>query len=301
MTLSGSRVARVCAVGTVLLILLAAAPSCGHAAHPPPGTSAPATTAPAVAPEFDFTPVSQLMDDAVAAHRLPGAVVMIGHAGRIVFRRAFGSRKLAGEPGLDGSPARAEPMTEDTIFDLASLTKSVATTTAFLQLYEHGLVRIDEPVQTYLPDFNPTNDPRRSQVTVRMLLTHTSGISGDLSLDGPWGLGRADKAEGVRRALAARVEFGPGEIFHYSDINFILIGALLEKITGEPLDVYVPNNVFAPMGMSDTHYLPAAKVCGPHQIRGTAVALGPARTVGRSVSGRYVEHRAPAAHCADGA
>ena len=82
--------------------------------------------------EFDFTPVSQLMDDAVAAHRLPGAVVMIGHAGRIVFRRAFGSRKLAGEPGLDGSPARAEPMTEDTIFDLASLTKSVATTTAFL-------------------------------------------------------------------------------------------------------------------------------------------------------------------------
>ena len=227
-----------------------------------------------MAPDFDFAPVSKLMNDAIAAHRLPGAVVMIGHAGRIVFRQAFGSRKLAGEPGLDGSPAPAEPMTEDTIFDLASLTKSVATTTAFLQLYEHGLVRIDEPVQTYLPDFNPTDDPRRSQVTVRMLLTHTSGISGDLSLDGPWGLGPADKAEGVRRALAARVEFDPGEIFHYSDINFIIIGALVEKITDEPLDVYVPNNVFAPLGMSDTHYLPAAKVCGPHQIRGTAVDLG---------------------------
>jgi len=302
-TVSGSRVARVCAVGTVLLIL-AAAPSCGRAAHPPLGTSAPATTAPAVAPEFDFAAVSQLMNDAVATHRLPGAVVLIGHAGKIVFRQAFGSRKLAGEPGLDGSPSRAEPMTEDTIFDLASLTKSVATTTAFLQLYERGLVRIDEPVQTYLPDFNPTKDPRRSQVTLRMLLTHTSGIAGDLSLDGPWGLGPADKTEGIRRALAARVEFGPGEIFHYSDINFIIIGALLEKITGEPLDVYVPNNVFTPLGMSDTHYLPAAKVCGPHQIRGTAVALGQhAPWVGQCPAGTWstalLARIAPTAHDED--
>ena len=72
--------------------------------------------------------------------RLPGAVVVIGHAGRIAFQRAFGSRKLAGEPGLDGSPAPAEPMTEDTIFDMASLTKSLATATAVMQLYEQGKV-----------------------------------------------------------------------------------------------------------------------------------------------------------------
>jgi CubicO group peptidase (beta-lactamase class C family) len=281
------------------LLILAAAPSCGRAAHPPPGTSAQATTAPALAPEFDFAPVSQLVNDAVATHRLPGAVVLIGHAGKIVFRQAFGSRKLAGEPGLDGSPSRAEPMTEDTIFDLASLTKSVATTTAFLQLYEHGLVRIDEPVQTYLPDFNPTNDPRRSQVTLRMLLTHTSGIAGDLSLDGPWGLGPADKAEGIRRALAARVEFGPGEIFHYSDINFIIIGALVENITGEPLDVYVPNNVFAPLGMSNTHYLPAAKVCGPHQIQGTAVAPWVGQCPAGTWSTALLARIAPTAHDED--
>ena len=68
--------------------------------------------------------------------------------------------------------------------------------------------------------------------------------------------------------------FDPGELFHYSDINFILLGALVEKITGEPLDIYVPANVFAPLGMSDTRYLPAAKACGPHEIRGTAIALG---------------------------
>lgn len=167
-------------------------------------------------------------------------------------------------------------MTEDTIFDLASLTKSLATATAVMQLYEQGRVRIDDPVQAYLPDFNPANDPRRAQqVTLRMLLTHTSGIAGDLSLDGPWGLDRADKADGLRRALGAWVVFEPGELFHYSDINFILVGAIVEKLTGESIDTYVQDNVFTPLGMNDTHYFPAAKACGPHQVRGNAIAPDP--------------------------
>lgn len=260
------------------MFTLAAVPSCGNSAPPPLASSATATTvsatiAPSVAPAAEFAPVAPLINDAIAAHRLPGAVVQIGHAGKVVFRRAFGSRKLPDEPGLDGTPSSAEPMTEDTIFDLASLTKSLATTVAILQLYEKGLVRIDEPLQTYLPEFNPTNDQRRAQVTLRMMLTHTSGIAGDLSLDGPWGLDRADNAEGIRRALAAWVVFGPGELFHYCDINFILLGALIEKITGVSLDVYVQHNVFAPLGMVDTRYLPASKACGPHQIRGTAIAF----------------------------
>ena len=234
-----------------------------------------APTVPQVTPTGDFSRVAQLVEDAVEAGRLPGAVVQVGHDGAIVFRQAFGSRKLAGEPGLDGAPAPAEPMTEDTIFDLASLTKSLATSTAIMQLHEQGRIRVDDPVQTYLPDFNPAGDPRRAQVTLRMLLTHTSGIAGDLSLDGPWGLERADKAQGVRRALAAWVVSEPGQGFHYSDINFIMLGALLEKITGEPEDVYVQRNVFAPLGMSDTHYLPGAKACGPHRIRGTAIVPDP--------------------------
>lgn len=285
-TASGSRLARLGAVGAVSFTL-AATTSCGQPTPPPLATSATTTTTTTstvaastepVVPEGDLTAVSRLVDDAIAAHRLPGAVVQVGHASKIVFRQAYGSRKLDGEPGLDGSRTPAEPMTEDTIFDLASLSKSIATTTAFLQLYEQGKVQLDEPVQTYLPEFNPANDPRRAQVTLRMVLTHTSGIAGDLSLDGPWGLDKADKAEGIHRALGAWVVFNPGERFHYSDIGFILIGAIIEKITGTSLDNYVQANVFAPLDMSDTHYLPATKACGPHLIRGNAIAPDPNAT-----------------------
>jgi CubicO group peptidase (beta-lactamase class C family) len=245
------------AVGTVLLTVAAAA-SGGDATH----TAVSET-------------VSKLMNDAIAAHKLPGADVVIGHGGKIVFHRAYGSRKLAGEPGLDGSPAPAEPMTEDTIFDMASLTKSLTTATAVMQLYEQGKVAFDDPLQKYLPDFNTANDPQRAQVTVRMLLTHTSGEKGDVSLKDPWGLDEADKAEGIHRALTTPLESRPGQGFRYSDINFILLGALIEKVTGEAEDVYVQRNVFAPLGMKDTHYLPPAKACGPHQMRGAAIAWAP--------------------------
>jgi CubicO group peptidase (beta-lactamase class C family) len=277
-----ARITRACGV-CAMALGLAALPSCAQP-RPPQKAAVPATsTAPStsprpaptenVVPEGDFTGVAQLVDNAIAAPRMPGAVVQIGHRGKIVFRQAFGARKLPGEPGLDGAPAPAEPMTEDTIFDLASVTKILATTTAVLQLYEAGKVAIDEPVQTYLPDFNPTNDPRRALVTLRMLLTHTSGIAGDLSHDGPWGLTGPDKADGIRRALGARVEFNPGEIFHYSDIGFIILGTMVEKITGEPLDVYVQDHIFSPLGMVDTRYLPASKACGPHRIIGNAIAV----------------------------
>jgi CubicO group peptidase (beta-lactamase class C family) len=216
------------------------------------------------------------MNDAVAAERLPGAVVVVGHGGKVAFHQAYGSRKLAGEPGLDGSPAAAEPMTEDTIFDIASLTKCLATATAVMQLYEQGKVEFDDPIQTYLPDFNTENDPQRAQVTVRMLLTQTSGEAVDIDLADPWGLDEADKAEGIHRALTTPLQSTPGEVFRYSDINFILLGALLEKLTGEDEDVYVKRNVFEPLDMTDTRYLPAAKACGPHQMRGAAIGWAPA-------------------------
>jgi CubicO group peptidase (beta-lactamase class C family) len=276
------------AAGTVLLTL-AAACSRGYAAHTAVSDSAHATQAPDAAPTraqatqapdaapiADFATVSKLMNDAIAAQRLPGGVVVIGHGGRIVFHQAYGSRKLAGEPGLDGSPAPAEPMTEDTIFDLASLTKSLATATAVMQLYEQGKLAFDDPVQTYLPDFNTANDPRRAKVTVRMLLTHTSGETGDVDLKDPWGLDGADKTEGIHRALTTPLESGPGEVFRYSDINYILLGALIEKLIGESEDDYVHQNVFAPLGMQETHYLPPAKACGPHTMRGAAIAWAPA-------------------------
>ena len=291
-------VRKVIAVGAVLLAL--AACSHGNAAHTEVSDSAQATQAPVAAPTPtqapvaaptptlapvaaatpDFATVSKLINDAIAAHRLPGAVVVIGHGGKVVFHQAYGVRKLAGEPGLDGSPAPAEPMTEDTIFDMASLTKSLATATAVMQLYEQDKVQFDDPVQKYLPDFNSANDPQRAKVTVRMLLTHTSGETGDVDLKDPWGLDGADKAEGIHRALTTPLESGPGERFRYSDINFILLGALIEKVTGEPEDVYVQRNVFGPLGMEETRYLPPAKACGPHTMRGAAIAWAPAPTGG---------------------
>lgn len=274
-------------VGTVVLAL--AACSHGNPAQTEVRDSTPATQAPrapapdaapvptvppTAAPAPDFATVSTLINDAIAAQKLPGAVVLIGHGGKVVFHQAYGSRKLAGEPGLDGSPAPAEPMTEDTIFDMASLTKPLATATAVMQLYEQGKVAFDDPVQQYLPDFNPANDPQRERVTVRMLLTHTSGETGDVDLRDPWGLDRADKTEGLRRALTTPLESAPGERFRYSDINFILLGALIENITGDTEDDYVQRNIFAPLGMDDSRYLPAAEVCGQHSMRGAVCPEG---------------------------
>lgn len=276
-------------LGAVCVVLVSAcSPSdAGHPATSEIGqpTQAPATAAtpesatpaeqPDPAAEAAFATVSKLINDAIAANKLPGAVLVVGRGGKIAFHRAYGSRKLAGEPGLDGSPAPAEPMTEDTIFDLASLTKSLATATAVMQVYEQGKLQFDDPVQQYLPGFNTTNDPRRAQVTVRMLLTHTSGETGDVNLGDPWGLDGADKAEGIHRALTTPLESNPGAGFRYSDINYILLGALVEKVTGEALDVYVQHNVFDPLGMKDTHFLPLAKACGPHTTLGSAIAWAP--------------------------
>src|SRR4029077_83767 len=199
----------------VVLLLLATACSRGYAAHTEVSQSAQPTQAPVLAPapvaaptptlppetapSTEFPTVSMLIDDAIAANRLPGAVVVIGHDGKVVFHRAYGSRKIANELRLDVSAAPAEAMTEDTIFDMASLTKILATATAVMQLYEQGKVAFDDPVQTYLPDFNTANDPQRAKVTVRMLLTHTSGVAGDngdVNLKDPWGLNGADKTEG---------------------------------------------------------------------------------------------------------
>ncbi len=279
----GKRTRKTIAVVTVSLGLVAACwrSDRGHTAvsdgpHPTQTPAATRPTLPPVKSQFDFAAVSKLIDDAIAAQQLPGAVIVVGHGGQVVLHQAYGTRKLAGEEGLDGSPTPAEPMTEDTIFDLASLTKCLGTATAVMQLYEQGKLRVDDPVQQYLPDFNGANDLQRARVTVRMLLTHTSGEAGDVNLGDPWGLNGGDETEGIGRALATPLQSGPGEVFRYSDINFILLGALIEKVTGEQLDVYVHQHVFEPLGMTDTYYLPPAKACGPHTTRGAAIAWAPA-------------------------
>jgi SSS family transporter len=219
----------------------------------------------------DFTPVSTLMNDAIVAHKLPGAVVVIGHDGKVVFRQAYGNRKITGEPSLDGSTV-AEPMTEDTIFDMASLTKCLATATAMMQLYEQGKFQFDDPVAKYLPEFGANG---KENVTIRELLTHYSGLPPDISLKDPWGLATPDKSEGIRRAMASPLDGPSGVKFVYSDINFITLGALVEKLSGQSLDAYAQQHIFTPLKMTDTSYRPFDKTCGPATPTGAAIEPGP--------------------------
>jgi uncharacterized protein YbbC (DUF1343 family)/CubicO group peptidase (beta-lactamase class C family) len=181
-----------------------------------------------------------LMEKAVADQNIPGGVLLVGHNGRIVYRKAFGSRSL--------EPTR-EPMTVETIFDLASLTKCIATTTAVMQLFEAGRVRLNDPVAAYLPEFAQNG---KQDITVRELLTHYSGLAPDLDLSTPWN-GR-DAA--FKMAMEQKPEHPPGSRFEYSDINFEVLGFLVERVTGEPLNEYAERHVFAPLGMRHTRFLP---------------------------------------------
>lgn len=184
--------------------------------------------------------VDSIVQRAVDDRLIPGAVVVIGHNGKVVYRKAFGNRAL--EP-------RRELMTVDTVFDLASLTKVIATTTAVMQLVERGRVRISDTVVKYLAEFGQNG---KDDITVRQLLTHYSGLAPDLDLQPPW----QGKDTAYKMAFAERPENPPGSGFVYSDINFIVLGALVEKVSGESLDHYTAAHVFAPLKMTHTRFLP---------------------------------------------
>jgi uncharacterized protein YbbC (DUF1343 family)/CubicO group peptidase (beta-lactamase class C family) len=184
--------------------------------------------------------VDAIVQQAIADRQIPGAVVLIGHDGQVVYRKAFGSRAL--EP-------RREAMTVDTIFDLASLTKVIATTTSVMQLVERGKVRVSEPVVKYLPEFGQNG---KDDITVRQLLTHYAGLAPDLDRLTAW----QGKETAYTMAFAEKPETPPGAMFVYSDIGFIVLGALVEKVSGESLDAYTARHVFAPLKMAHTRYLP---------------------------------------------
>ena len=186
------------------------------------------------------TNIRAIMREAVATHTIPGGVVMIGHQGHVLYREAFGSRSL--EP-------TQEAMTVDTIFDMASLTKCVATTSAVMKLVEDGRIRLNDPVAMYLPEFAQNG---KQDITIRELLTHFSGLAPDLDLTAPW-QGR-DAAFGL--AMAQKPAYPPGSRFLYSDINFETLGFLVEKLTGTTLAEYTQATIFAPLGMTHTRFLP---------------------------------------------
>ncbi|PYX81560.1 MAG: hypothetical protein DMG70_19195 [Acidobacteria bacterium] len=184
--------------------------------------------------------IDTIIKQAIDSGQIPGAVVLVGHRGRVVYRKAFGYRAL--EP-------RRERMTVDTIFDLASLTKVVATTTAVMQLVERGEVRPNDPVAKYLPEFAQNG---KEDITVRELLTHYSGLEPDLDLKTAW----QGKATAYAMALAEKPQDPPGAQFVYSDINFITLGALVEEVSKMTLDNYTQSKIFAPLKMTHTRYLP---------------------------------------------
>jgi uncharacterized protein YbbC (DUF1343 family)/CubicO group peptidase (beta-lactamase class C family) len=184
--------------------------------------------------------VDSIIQQAIADGNIPGAVLVVGHDGKVVYRKAYRERAL--------DPAR-EPMTLDTIFDLASLTKVIATTTSVMQLVEKGKVRMNDPVAKYLPEFAQNG---KDDITVRQLLTHYSGLEPDLDLKTPW----EGKETAYKMAFAETPSQAPGSSFVYSDINFIVLGALVERVAGERLDIYTTNHIFAPLKMLHTRYMP---------------------------------------------
>ena len=204
------------------------------------------STAPSVSPApppLSFAPIDTIVNDAIAHNELPGVVVLIGHGGQVVFHHAYGMRSL--------EPTREE-MTEDTIFDMASLTKDLVTATAVMQLYEQGKIRIDDPVAHYIGEFSASG---KQDITIRQCLTHYSGLAPDLDLTGPW----HGREEGLRRLFESAPVAPPGVIFRYSDENFIALGALVERVSGLPLEVYAQRNIVAPLGLADSGYLPPAE------------------------------------------
>ena len=187
--------------------------------------------------------VDQQMDRAVQDGLIPGGVVLIGHNGHVVYQKAYGTRALI---------PRREPMTLDTIFDAASLTKVIATTPAIMRLFEQAAIRLNDPVTKYLPEFQGGH----SDITIRNLMTHFSGLRPDLDLKPAW----SGYQTGIQRALIDKPAGPPGVRFVYSDINFILLAEIVHRLTGKMLNEYARENFYEPLGMHETMFLPPASL-----------------------------------------
>ncbi len=187
--------------------------------------------------------LDQAIQEAIEQGRLPGAVLLIGHEGRVVYRKAYGKRALVPQP---------EAMTADTIFDCASLTKVVATTSSLMKLFEQGKFRLNDKVTEYIPEFQGG----KSEITLRNLFTHFSGLRPDVPLESPW----SGYETGIRLAAADKPAGPPGARFVYSDINFILLGELVHRLSGQSLAEYARQNIFLPLGMKETMFQPPASL-----------------------------------------
>jgi uncharacterized protein YbbC (DUF1343 family)/CubicO group peptidase (beta-lactamase class C family) len=186
--------------------------------------------------------IDPIVAEAIQNKELPGAVVLVGHHGRIVWRKAYGARAV--EP-------QREAMTTDTIFDLASLTKIVATATSIMILIERGKVRLADSVVKFIPEMKGGG---RDAITIEQLLTHVSGFAPDFDLRERW----SGYDAGMARLYREPLRNPPGARFVYSDINYIALGEVVHRVSGLPLDEFARRNIYVPLGMRDTGFKPAA-------------------------------------------
>ena len=188
--------------------------------------------------------IDVLVADQIKAKKLPGAVIAIGFRGQVVFLHAYGQRQL--QPSL-------ESMTIDTVFDVASLTKPIATATSVMQLVEQGKIALDDPVSRHLPAFAANE---KNSVTIKQLLLHTGGLIPDNSLDDY----AAGHDEAIRKVMDIKLSYPPGDDFRYSDVGFIVLGELVEKVSGDDLNSFTQKNIFSRLKLADTTYLPGEEL-----------------------------------------
>ena len=197
----------------------------------------------AAAPALDrakFAAIEHAVTNAIGEQRLPGAVVWLERNGE-VDEQAFGQRALV---------PQVEPMTTNTVFDVASLTKVLATAPSMMKLIERGQVKLNEKVSTYLPEFTGGG---AENITIRHLMTHTSGLRAGIS-----NLPFEDYRSGIAQAVKEKPNAAPGTLFRYSDINFILLGEVVQRVSGKRLDEFAAAEIWRPLGMNVTRYLPPA-------------------------------------------
>jgi uncharacterized protein YbbC (DUF1343 family)/CubicO group peptidase (beta-lactamase class C family) len=180
----------------------------------------------------------------IEQHHLPGAVVLVARKGQVVWRKAYGARAV--------QPSR-EIMTTDTIFDVASLTKIVATATSIMILVERGKISLSDPLSNYIPEIKGEG---RERITLELLLTHRSGYAPDFDLKDRW----TGYDEAMKRLVREPLRNPPGARFVYSDINYIALGEVVHRVSGLTLDQFARRNIFVPLGMRDTGFRPNTKL-----------------------------------------
>jgi uncharacterized protein YbbC (DUF1343 family) len=209
----------------------------------------------------DLRGIDRLVAEALAGNQLPGCVVVVGRAGGVVYQKAFGARALLPE---------REAMTLDTVFDLASLTKPMATATSIMALVDRGKIDLDEKVARYWPAFAARG---KSAITVRDLLVHVSGLPVETPV-AEFALGRQEVA---KRIAALEPKFAPGAKLIYSDIGFLALEEIVRRVTGENLDSFAARAIFRPLRMNETGFLPPAELrkrAAPTEIRNDAWMRG---------------------------